>query len=216
MKKSVKDFYIRLAKGIAAQFGPDCEVVLHDLKSKDHDHSIIAIENGHVSGRKVGDGPSKIVLEALNDPGRPLEDKLAYLTRTGDGKLLKSSTLYIRDNNENVIGIFGINYDISTMLAIREQLHTLTASATEQEDSEPVSLNIESILDDLIENSMKLINKPVSIMTKEDKIKFVKNLNDAGAFLITKSGTKICDYLGISKYTLYSYLNEIKAAEEDQ
>ena len=48
-------------------------------------------------------------------------------------------------------------------------------------------------------------------MTKDDKIQVVKQLNEAGAFLITKSGPKVCQFLGISKYTLYSYLDEIKS-----
>jgi len=50
-------FYFRLAKAIAQQFGPNCEVVVHDLESNDPESSIVAIENGHVSGRQVGDGP---------------------------------------------------------------------------------------------------------------------------------------------------------------
>ena len=33
----------RIACGIAQQFGPNCEVVIHDLS--DVDHSIVAIEN---------------------------------------------------------------------------------------------------------------------------------------------------------------------------
>ena len=52
------EFYKRLAHGLALQFGPNCEVVVHDLETEDVDHSIVVIENGHVSGRKLGDGPS--------------------------------------------------------------------------------------------------------------------------------------------------------------
>ena len=44
-------------------------------------------------------------------------------------------------------------------------------------------------------------------MSKEDKIKAINFLNDAGAFLITKSGDKVSKYFGISKYTLYSYVD---------
>lgn len=48
----------QIAKAIAAQFGSNCEVVLHELSGKSAYSSIVAIENGHVTGRKVGDGPS--------------------------------------------------------------------------------------------------------------------------------------------------------------
>ncbi|NLF35083.1 MAG: transcriptional regulator, partial [Clostridiales bacterium] len=52
--------------------------------------------------------------------------------------------------------------------------------------------------------------KPVALMEREDKIRAIRFLNDAGALLITKSGDKIAKYFGISKYTLYSYLDESK------
>ena len=83
-----------IAKGIAAQFGPNCEVVVHDL-SQHPDHTIVAIENGHVSGRKVGDGASNVVLERMEHQDREAQDHLSYLTRTPDGKVLKSSTIYL-------------------------------------------------------------------------------------------------------------------------
>ena len=53
---STLQFLFQLAKGIASQFGPNCEVVVHDLDSNDPESSIVAIENGQVTGRKVGDG----------------------------------------------------------------------------------------------------------------------------------------------------------------
>ena len=66
---AVLNFLRHLAKGLADQFGPNCEVVIHDLSDNYKENSIVAIENGHVSNRKVGDGPSLAVLDALrNDP----------------------------------------------------------------------------------------------------------------------------------------------------
>ena len=44
-------------------------------------------------------------------------------------------------------------------------------------------------------------------MNKEDKVTAIQFLNDSGAFLITKSGDKVANYFGISKYTLYSYID---------
>lgn len=206
-------FLFRLAKALAAQFGPNCEVVIHDLQSNDPDSSIVAIENGHVSGRKVGDGPSHVVLEALNNGGIP-EDRLSYLAKTADGKTLKSTTVYIRDVDKQPIGIFSINYDITLMLAMEETLRQFTATAPEQPDDapEPIAQNVSDLLDELIEQSVKRVGKPVALMTKEEKVKAIGFLNDTGAFLITKSGGKVCKYFGISKYTLYSYMEEAKNA----
>ena len=58
MQASHLEFCLQLAKGIARQFGPNCEVVVHDLASNDPETSIVAIENGHVSGRRVGALPT--------------------------------------------------------------------------------------------------------------------------------------------------------------
>ena len=63
------------------------------------------------------------------------------------------------------------------------------------------------LLDELIQQSVDLVGVPVPLMTKEDKIKAINYLNEAGAFLITRSGDKVSKYFGISKYTLYSYVD---------
>ena len=36
------------------------------------------------------------------------------------------------------------------------------------------------------------------------------HIYEKGALLITKSGTRICKFLGISKFTLYNYLDELR------
>lgn len=211
MQASTLQFYLQLAQAIAKQFGPNCEVVVHDLESNDLENSIVAIENGHVSGRRVGDGPSHVVLEALRGDRTQLRDHLAYLTRTKDGKILKSSTIYIRDDDGAAIGIFAINYDITLMLAMENALKSFTAAEAPEKEPEHISRNVADLLDELIEQSVALVGKPVALMNKEDKVKAIQFLNDTGAFLITKSGDKVCKFFGISKYTLYSYIDEAKA-----
>lgn len=204
------EFLFQLAKGLSKQFGPNCEVVVHDLASNDPDSSIVAIENGHVSGRKVGDGPSHIVLEALRGDSSVLKDHFGYLTKTKDGKILKSSTIFIRDDDGKPVGIFAINYDITLLLSMEETLNQFTATEDQQREPEPIARNVSDLLDELIGQSVKLVGKPVPLMTKDDKVKAIRFLNDTGAFLITKSGDKVCKFFGISKYTLYSYIDEAK------
>lgn len=213
------DFYTRLAHGIATQFGTNCETVVHDLESNDPERSIVAIENGHVTGRSVGGGPSHVVLEAIH-AGRlhKLADRLAYLTKTADGRILKSTTIFIRDASGKCVGIFGINYDITVLTAAEGAIAELTGTASGiQPDNvapEPIVRNVADLLDDLIEQSVALVGKPAALMSKEDRVRAIRYLSDTGAFLITKSGPKVCKYFGISKYTLYSYLDEAKGAEE--
>lgn len=196
----------QVAAGIAAQFGSNCEVAIHDL-SRDPDRSIVFIANGHVSGRKVGDGASNVVMEQLRTQDPEPKDHLCYLTKTPDGKILKSSTVYIRDRKGKVSAILAINYDISRLILMEEALHDLTSTG-EEIPAEPERItNVSDLLDELIQQSVALVGKPAAVMNKEDKVKAIQFLSQNGAFLITKSGDKVAKYFGISKYTLYSYID---------
>lgn len=196
----------QVATGIAAQFGSDCEVVVHDL-SRHPDHSIVHIVNGHVSGRKVGDGASTVVLEQMESNDPEPKDHLCYLTKTPDGKILKSSTVYIRNGKGRVSAILSINYDISRLLMVEGALRELVTTQ-EPAQSEPEKIvNVNDLLEDLIQQSVALVGKPVALMNKDDKVRAIRFLNQNGAFLVTKSGDKIAKYFGISKYTLYSYID---------
>ena len=198
----------QIAKGIAAQFGSNCEVVVHELSEQSAYHSIVAIENGHVTGRKIGDGPSHVVLEQLGKPRDDTPDELCYLPRPPGGKILKSSSMYIRDSEGKVVAIFCVNFDISALTMVEHAVHDLIDTReTERKEPERITLNVSDLLDDLIRQSDELVGKPVALMTKEDKIKAIHFLNSNGALLITKSGDKIAKHFGISKYTLYSYLD---------
>lgn len=214
LEPSMLAFLKQLCAGIARQFGPSCEVVVHDLRADNLDASIVAIENGHVTYRKVGDGPSQIVLDALHSDPSALVDQLGYLTRTPDGRILKSSTIYVRDPRGAAAAILAINYDITSLMLIDGAIKSLTAAA-EPQASEPqkITQNVNDLLDDLIAKSVRLVGKPVALMTKDDKINAIRFLNDHGAFLITKSGDKVSRHFSISKYTLYSYIDA--ASQQD-
>lgn len=198
----------QLAHGTATQFGSACEIVIHDLKKRDLESSIVYIENGHVSNRNIGDGPSAIVIETLGKNPAALKDRLAYLTRTDDGRILKSSTMYIRGEDGSVEYIFSLNYDITGLITIDTALRSIIETKSET-DKQPkkITHNVNDLLDTLIEQSVALVEKPVALMTKDEKIMAIQYLNDSGAFLITKSGDKVSNFFGISKFTLYSYLD---------
>lgn len=204
----------QIAKGIAATFGSNCEVVIHDVGAKHPEHSVVAIENGHVTGRKVGDGASHVVMEQVRQVDAQPENHLSYLTKTPDGKILKSSTMYIRGKNGKVTAILAINYDISSLMMVEGAVHELTATQDKTQTEPEKITNVNDLLDELIEQSVALVGKPVALMNKEDKMRAIGFLSQNGAFLVTKSGDKVAKYFGISKYTLYSYID--KQQQEDK
>ncbi len=205
----------QLAYGVAMQFGNSCEVVIHDVRTEGMENSIVCIEHGEISNRKLGDGPSHAVLEALKEDDKQTTGRFCYLTRTKDGRIFKSSTMYIRDEEGNLEYIFCINFEITDFVTLNQALNRITGSVGVQEKpkAERITNSVADLLDDLLDETAARIGKPAAAMNKSERMMAIKYLNDAGAFLISKSTDKIADYFGISKFTLYSDINATKEAE---
>ena len=207
------DMFSRIIKGIAAQFGENCEVVLHDL-TRDYEHTIVAIENGHVTGRKVGDSGTNMGLEILRGTSSG-SDQYNYVNRTLDNKIIKSSSIYLNDEDGNITGSICINFDITGLLAGQREMNAFISVNPENAMSEHFSGNIDDLMDYLIEQSLDLIGKPISEMTKKDKMKAIEFLEKKGIFLIMKSMDKVADRFQISKFSIYNYLDEIRGSDSE-
>ena len=116
-------------------------------------------------------------------------------------------------------GILSINFDISALLMVESAIGAITATPEQsrEEQQRITVINVNDLLEELIEQSVALVGKPVALMNKEDKVKAIQFLSGHGAFLITKSGDKVAKYFGISKYTLYSYIDaKIDTKQEEK
>jgi predicted transcriptional regulator YheO len=167
-------------------------------------------------------------------------DQFNYITYTRDNKILRSSSIYIRGDDGKVIGAICLNLDITRSVLCEEFLHQFNqfdqfASGTpregarfwkerehpgetppdppaqETEEVKEVFVNsVRELLDYLIAEAHARVGKSVSQMRLADKLQFVRFLDQRGAFLITRSGDAVCDFLNISKYTLYRYLELVR------
>lgn len=203
-----------LIQCIAAQFGEMCEVVLHDW-TKGYESTIVEIENGHITGRKVGDCGSNLGLEVMRGT---VEDgnRFNYITQTKDGKMLRSSTVYLKDSQQKHIGAICINLDISSFLMAEKTLKSITKHSLDQEVKEVFVNDVNELLDVLLQECQQDIGKPVSHMTKDDKMKAIQFLDQRGAFLIKKAGDRVCQFFDISKFMMYQILDEIRAVKNKE
>lgn len=204
----VNDFFNRFMDMLEEQLGRKTEIVLHNLRD-DYEHTIMDIRNNEVTGREIGGIGSNLGLEVIKGTiGNG--DQYNYITKLRDGRHLRSSSIYFRDKNGKVIGSLCINTDISNTLKLEEELKEFNNYDRNKEIEEIFAADVGQLLDYLIQKAQEYVNVPVKEMTKEDRIKFVKYLDDKGAFQITKSSERVEDYLLISKGTLYSYLNTLR------
>ena len=206
----------QISKMIAKEFGENCEVVLHDW-SKDYDQTIVAIENGHVTGRKIGDSGSNLGLLVMGKEKSEDSDYMYnYVTKTKDGKILRSSTAYLKGEDGEYMSALCVNYDITDLLKIEKTIQSISLSPTllENEDSELFANNVSEILDFLSIKCIEHIGKPVSEMSKDDKVDAVSFFDSKGGFLISKSNEYIREFLDITKYALYQYLEISRSKNE--
>lgn len=116
--------YVPMVTFLGSVLGPDYEVVLHDLTDKNR--SIIAIVNNHISGRQVGAPLTNIALKVLMDKSYEFSNfRLNDAGLTSDGKHLRSSTLFIKEESGKLIGMLCINFDDSRYRKFAEEVLTL-------------------------------------------------------------------------------------------
>lgn len=210
---------IPLAKTIAEMFGKKCEVLIHDFSNPQH--SIIAIENGYVTGRKIGDPITDLALATWKKGGygdKKTDRIVNYKTKTKDGRMLKSSSVFIRDNQKKIIGCMCINYDLTEHSMFHKVMDDFcTAIDLDEEKSEKgmeiFTDNVNEVLENIIQEAIEKIGIPVSLMQKEDKLMVTKIADEKGAFLIKGAITQIAKEINVSRFTIYNYLEEIKASK---
>lgn len=112
------------------------------------------------------------------------------------------------------MGCLCINTDITETLKFEQELKEMNRCDLNNSEEEIFVSDVNQLLESIIKKTQENIGKTPEAMMREEKIDFVRQLNEKGAFLITKSGERVQEYLGISKYTLYSYLDLAKSQKE--
>lgn len=203
----VKQIFDLLSK----HFGEDVELVLHDY-TRDYEHSITDIRNGHITGRQVGDTGDILGLEVLRGT---VKDGNSYnLTNyTDDNRVLRSSTQFIRDESGEVVACIAINQDVTKTVELERYLHRQNRVEENTADGSVYRGDVNQMLEHLIREAQYAVGKKPESMKREDKLEFIRYLDRRGAFLIAKSGSIVQEILNISKFTFYNYLENIRSGE---
>lgn len=199
-------------QAIAAAVGSHCEVVLHNLTTGDLDHSIYAIVNGHVSGRSVGGPSTNLGVAVLKDAAAD-HNAFGYRGRTTDGRELMSSSVYYRDHDGRIIAALCINVDLSPLRTAMDVISALVPDGRDDIEDAPqelVSPDIASVLDEMIDEAIAAVGKPTAMMGKPDRIEVLRLLEARGAFHIKRAADRVSTRLGVSRVTVYGYLDEVR------
>ncbi len=209
MKKIFKK-YIIIGEFISKIMGDNSEVIIHDINSPEN--SIIWIDKGHLSGRKIGDSFTNLSVMILNQ--KEYKEKNYIVNYEGKGKggrKFVSSTYFIKDDEGILHGFLCINNDVTDYLEFKEQFGKLEKyfSQTTSDYQEEISLPSASFSQSIIQDVLKNQNISIVRMKKKEKIKVVKQMQEKGLFDIKGGASDAAKSLKISEPTLYRYLKEI-------
>lgn len=199
------------------------EVVLHDLSKLPN--SIVAI-HGAVTGRRVGDPATDYLLEKL---GKLSDDHaVGYETHLPDGRRIRSSTMIIRDVSGQPVAALCLNTDLSVWEPLQAVVASMlgeavTASVTSgvvplpvappADDPELFATDVDQLAAHLIRRAVTQVDVPVELMQKRHKVAVVRDLKDRGMFHLRDAVDMVAASLGVTRFTIYNYLNEIAVGE---
>ncbi|MGC9501743.1 helix-turn-helix transcriptional regulator [Streptomyces sp. WG7] len=196
--------------GIAATFGPVCEVVLHDYRRPER--SVVAVA-GSVTGRTVGGAMSEIGMRVLAR-GDEARDELNYVTRTGDGILLKSSTMVLRDSTGAVFGALCVNLDVTAVDRAQALLGALAGAAGTPADPPATAFgdDIDAVVDAIVDAHPLRRDRSWAALDRAQRLELFRDLDGRGVFAVRRSVEQVAARLGISRASAYSYLSQARAA----
>lgn len=195
-----------IIQGFGKHFGESVEFVVHDY-NQDFSKTIVAIANGNVTKREVGDSGTSIGLKIMQGH-KDEEGKFGYISQTKDGRYLKSSTIYIKDEQGQVQGSVCVNCDITDAMVARNFINNYVGAGEDQKVEATVYNSVDDLLVSLINESISYVGTPVALMNREQKIDGIRYLNNKGAFKIKNASTIVSKYYDVSRYTIYNYIND--------
>ena len=203
--------YILLADFLSNVIGENTEILIHDLTY--FQTSIIHIINGHISNRKVGDG-------ITNESRDNIPYICNYNSKTVGDIVLYSSTFFIRDEKNEVVGAMCLNSDYSELeksfSMISSFLPNFTKSFLINQDTEvKENLNNDSqqLTLDKIDSVIAKFRVAPERMTINEKTRVITELQKYGLFMIKGAVQEVASKLFMSEPSIYRYIKKIKRIE---
>jgi len=201
-------FLRQLADGLERLFAPHCEVVIHDFA--DLERSIVYV-GGRLSGREVGGSATDLLLQKVRT-GDTARDLHCYRTTLDNGRVLKSSTLFLRDQQGRATGALCINYDIGSMVAMQQFLAAMTSSGADESITETLTDDVTRTIGGIITETVGEMGLVYPVLSKEDKIGLIARLDLKGVFQVKRAVPILAREFGFSRATIYNYLRAARTA----
>jgi predicted transcriptional regulator YheO len=202
----------QVADAVAATFGRNCEVAIHDLSNL---KKSLCYLTGNITGRRIGASATDFLVEELQKRGKDIQDMYNYKTTTRNGRSMKSSTIFIRDHMENVVAALCINFDTTDVFNAVQSLTPFlnTGDHGGGESKETFAGSVPQTVEALFDQAVLEMGKQPATMSTSEKIRLTELLDKSGAFQLKGAVEQIAIMTGVSKFTIYNYLKRIRTGK---
>lgn len=201
----------RLADALSTSLGKKCEVVVHDFA--DLSSSLIHIA-GNMTGRTIGAPITDLAYRTYKDQGDEARDLAGYRTLI-NGRVMKSSTIFLRNNEKKVIGCLCVNLDMTDFLNAKTALDEFTLFPEGAEQiPERFASSFTETMESILEGIVRDMGKQPATMDKDERMEFIRRLNDHDVFVFKGAVNQVSQMLGVTRYTVYNDLKALRQAEE--
>ena len=200
--------YRNLVRGLEDYLGDAYEIVLHSLESMEN--SVIAIANGHHTGRTEGSPITDLALNMLNSIQEQDNGFISYFSKNRNGEPLRSSTIVIYGENHRAIGLLCINFYLNTPLYNIVRDFTNDTKETDAELPETFASNVEDLLVRIVEQVRTEVEQSPLIQPSLKNKEIIRRCHAQGVFKIKNAVSSVADILNISKNTVYLHLKSLE------
>lgn len=201
----------RVADGLTNILGKNCEIVIHDFS--DLSASLVHV-SGNITQRQIGAPITDFIYKAFKDAGNSVADITGYKT-IFNGRVMKSSTTFLRNSAGDVVGCMCINLDMTDFLNAKALLEEWTSfSEKSVESPEKFPASFQEMLDAMLEEAVAEVGRLPGTMSKEERLDFIAMLNRRDLFAFKGAVNEVARLFGVTRYTIYNDLKEIKDSIE--
>lgn len=202
-KRTALSRFFPIADAVAALFKPHVEVVIHDLATNRIAYIANAFSKRHAGDSSAGDRFEESTLE---------QDVIGpYRKVNRDGHNLRSVTATLRNDDGRPMAMMCINFDVSALERIGEQVASLAFLPGSLEPHAPFFHdNWRQALERAIGEFETRAGVAAALMDPDTRRQLIAELDAAGLLSVRNAPAIVAERMSISRAGLYGYLKSIR------
>jgi len=220
--------YSILVEFLGKALGPDYEIALYDIGSETN--SLVAIANGYISGRAIGAPMTNMALNTMsNKLYKNSNYKLNYHGISKDQRILRSSTMFIKDETEELVGMLCINFDDRKFVNLSNEILKLchpdeliekhctyeSINTLSEDEVETFSGSISEVTETVLNKVLASKNIPIDRLTQDERLDVIDILIQKGVFMLKGAVSEVAKQLHCSEPTIYRYINKLNKDKDN-